>query len=46
MPDTRRALLDLLAVRSGLSQGELADRTGVSTRTARRHLTALGRVDI
>jgi predicted DNA-binding transcriptional regulator YafY len=41
MPDTRRALLDLLAVRSGLSQGELADRTGVSTRTARRHLTAL-----
>lgn len=41
MPDTRRALLDLLAARSGLTQGDLAGRLRVSTRTARRHLTAL-----
>lgn len=41
MPDTRRDLLDLLAARSGLSQGEIAGRLGVSTRTARRHLTGL-----
>lgn len=41
MPDTRRALLDLLAARSGLTQSELAARLRISTRTARRHLTDL-----
>ncbi len=41
MPDTQSALLALLALHPGLSQQELADRAGVSTRTARRHLTAL-----
>lgn len=43
MPDTRRDLLDLLAVRSGLSQSEIAARASISTRTARRHLTELAR---
>lgn len=41
MPDTRRNLLALLAVRPGVTQGELAEHAGVSTRTARRHLTEL-----
>ncbi len=43
MPDTRAALLDLIAARPGLSQGEVADRAGVSTRTARRYLQPLVR---
>ena len=41
MPTTRDRLLDLLAARPGLAQHELAGRLDVSTRTARRHLTAL-----
>ncbi len=41
MTATRRALLDLLAARSGQTQTELAKRARVSTRTARRHLRAL-----
>ncbi|MEM1044344.1 MAG: WYL domain-containing protein [Bacteroidota bacterium] len=41
MPTTRDRLLDLLATRPGLAQHEVADRLGVATRTARRHLTAL-----
>jgi|SRR5690606_7252797 len=41
MPTTRDRLLHLLAVRPGLAQHELAGRLGVSTRTARRHLSAL-----
>jgi predicted DNA-binding transcriptional regulator YafY len=41
MTDTRRALLDLLAVQPGLTQTELATHLGVSTRTARRHLADL-----
>ena len=41
MTDTRQILLDLLAARPGLSQGELARRAGCSDRTARRHLKAL-----
>lgn len=43
MPTSRDRLLDLLAARPGLAQHEIADRLGVSTRTARRHLTDLGR---
>lgn len=41
MPTTRDRLLDLLAARPGLTQTDLADRLGLSTRQARRHLTAL-----
>lgn len=41
MPTTRDRLLDLLAARPGLAQHEIADRLGVATRTARRHLTDL-----
>ena len=43
MPTTRDRLLDLLAARPGLVQHELADRLGISTRQARRHLTGLER---
>ncbi|MDT7858123.1 WYL domain-containing protein [Rubrivirga sp. S365] len=41
MPTTRDRLLDLLAARPGLAQAELAARVPLSTRQARRHLTAL-----
>ena len=41
MPTTRDRLLDLLAARTDLTQGDLAGRLGVSTRQARRHLAAL-----
>ena len=41
MTDTRRVLLDLLASHSGLTQSDLARRLRISTRTARRYLTAL-----
>lgn len=41
MPTTRDRLLDLIATRPGLAQHEIADRLGVATRTARRHLGAL-----
>lgn len=38
MSDNRRILLQVLAAHPGLSQEELARRTGCSVRTARRHL--------
>ena len=41
MPTTRDRLLDLLAARPDRAQHELAERLGISTRTARRHLTVL-----
>ena len=41
MPTTRDRLLDLLAVRPGLAQHEIARQLDVASRTARRHLVEL-----